>query len=405
VLGGKAVNATSVKQLTSGIDRFVTQDSAGYFHVEASGRALMIFSNDLLFIHIPKTGGMSVSEYLMEVLPKPIYYAHPGFDESLVDRGVCQFAGIRHENMEEARGVVRQYGFELRSFPAILVVLRNPYSLEVSRYSYLRAGYPWDKGPNQKLALSQDFETFARLSTFHGGASRSIERYLLLDGAIPERLRILRFETLVEDVRNCLSSLGLPISNEFPWKNKSSHSDYRAYYTEAAEEAVFNRYRWVFEQEYYPRMTEEDLLVGRRAVQNQPWLPDAYLQLIQRVREEVDQIVPPSAVVAVVNRGDSRLRDFNGRRALDFPLDHDGTYAGYHPADSSEAIGHLRNASHCWGCEYLVFPSTAFWWLEYYADLKQQLDEFHEPLWESAHCSIYRITRTSLKKPDGKRKA
>lgn len=229
----------------------------------------MIFSKDLLFIHIPKTGGMSVSDYLLDVLPKPVYYAHPDFDESLAARGVHQIKGKRHETLAEARDVVRTHGFHIQDFPAIVAVLRNPYSLEVSRYSYLQAGHPWDRGPNQRLALTEDFGTFAQLSTYHGGATRAIEHYLLLDGALPERLRVLRFETLVDDIKACLQSLGLPAAGEFPWKNRSPHLDYRAYYTGAAEQAVFDRYRWVFDKGYYERMTSEELELGACEVQKQ----------------------------------------------------------------------------------------------------------------------------------------
>ena len=37
----------------------------------------MIFSKDVLFIHVPKTGGMSTSGYLLDMLPRPVYLTHP----------------------------------------------------------------------------------------------------------------------------------------------------------------------------------------------------------------------------------------------------------------------------------------------------------------------------------------
>ena len=50
----------------------------------------------------------------------------------------------------------------------------------------------------------------------------------------------------------------------------------------------------------------------------------------------------------------------------------DGTYAGHHPADSAEAIAHLE-ALRAKGAEYIVFPQTALWWLDYYDALRELL--------------------------------
>lgn len=44
----------------------------------------------------------------------------------------------------------------------------------------------------------------------------------------------------------------------------------------------------------------------------------------------------------VVSRGDSDLLNLGGRQAWHFPQTEDGVYAGYYPADSTEAITHLE---------------------------------------------------------------
>jgi hypothetical protein len=215
----------------------------------------VIFCKDLLFIHIPKTGGMSVSQYLLKLLPKPVYYAQPTPDDNIQDKGIVQIPGKRHESLDEARKVVSEYGLEICDFPLILTILRNPYSLEVSRYAYLRAGHPWDRGPNQQLALTADFETFAKESFYHGGPSKTIESYLLLDGKLPENLEIVKFEELVEGVEKALRRIGIEAGvADFPWVNRSQHADHRSYYTEGAEEAVYRRYKWVFDHGFYERM-------------------------------------------------------------------------------------------------------------------------------------------------------
>ena len=133
---------------------------------------------------------------------------------------------------------------------------------------------------------------------------------------------------------------------------------------------------------------------------------DAYLTQIERMRGEVSRNVPEAAVVAVVNRGDRRLIELDVRRAFDFPQSAAGSYLGHHPADSQEAIAHVRTAITRWGCEYLVFPASAFWWLEFYGELRQQLETSHVPIWDSANCRIYRLTRPkpAVRKRAGKRR-
>jgi hypothetical protein len=168
--------------------------------------------------------------------------------------GVIQVEGSRHETVGGAREVVQRYGYDLSQFPMILAGLRNPYHMEVSRYTYLQKGNPWDRGYNQDLALNDDFETFAIKSTDHGGRARPIQSYFLVDGRRPERLEIVKAEALEQQVRAVLQQIGLSSDFQFPHLNSSLHEDYRAYYTEKAEEAVYQRYRWVFENGFYERM-------------------------------------------------------------------------------------------------------------------------------------------------------
>ena len=64
----------------------------------------------------------------------------------------------------------------------------------------------------------------------------------------------------------------------------------------------------------------------------------------------------------VVSRGDEALLELDGRARQHFPQAEDGGWAGHHPADSEEAIGHLE-ALRGSGASYLVVPPTYRWWL------------------------------------------
>lgn len=108
------------------------------------------------------------------------------------------------------------------------------------------------------------------------------------------------------------------------------------------------------------------------------------------VRRAATELLPPGASVLVVSRGDERLLELEGIRAGHFPQTEGGTYAGHHPADSQEAITHLERLRRG-GAEFVLFPSTAFWWLEYYAGLRAYLERQGHAIHRDESCAIYRL--------------
>jgi hypothetical protein len=97
-----------------------------------------------------------------------------------------------------------------------------------------------------------------------------------------------------------------------------------------------------------------------------------YRQLTRRIREVVRGTLPRDATVSVVSKGDDELLDLYGRLAWHFPQDEKGAYPGHYPAGSTAAVAHLE-ALRAKGAEYLLFPATAFWWLEHYGGFKRHL--------------------------------
>src|ERR1700688_3293412 len=117
----------------------------------------MLFSDKLLFIHVPKTGGMSVTQFLIDNIPErvtllaPPYRPNPSLSLPLRVRAkmwikhtlrrlripgfihVSYAEGMRHERMADAALALVRFGRRLEDFETILAVVRNPYDLEVSR--------------------------------------------------------------------------------------------------------------------------------------------------------------------------------------------------------------------------------------------------------------------------------
>jgi glycosyltransferase involved in cell wall biosynthesis len=114
-------------------------------------------------------------------------------------------------------------------------------------------------------------------------------------------------------------------------------------------------------------------------------------QLVPDVLSAVAESVPSDATVAVVSKGDHALLELGGRRGRHFPDDPSGVYLGHHPADSADAIERLEAARRD-GVEFLVFPGTAFWWLDHYAEFARHLrDHYRELLRRDGTCVIYEL--------------
>lgn len=89
-------------------------------------------------------------------------------------------------------------------------------------------------------------------------------------------------------------------------------------------------------------------------------------------RDLVQMCAGDSAQVAVVSRGDDELLALRNATGSHFPSTAEGRYAGYHPADSEQALGFLKEARLS-GATHLAVPATSSWWLTHYAGLRDHL--------------------------------
>jgi hypothetical protein len=114
---------------------------------------------------------------------------------------------------------------------------------------------------------------------------------------------------------------------------------------------------------------------------------ESYAELVERIRAVALGTLPPGARVLVVSRGDDALLP-SELAAAHFPQTADGRYAGYHPADSDAAIAHLEQCR-AEGAEFLLLPSTAYWWLDYYGGLLQHLIGRGRVIHHDGHCVVF----------------
>jgi hypothetical protein len=225
----------------------------------------MLLSENVLYIHVPKTGGMALTSHLMGLLPgRKVYTApepHPELLSSCNPDEVQYVRGSRHETLEEAQAILADLGYDVSRFSVVIAGTRNPYALEVSRYAYLQSGHAVDAGDEQDLAMNSDFSTFAVRSDRN--LSSPIHRYYTIGGQIPANLRVIRQELLDDDLQRIMAELGIPCRIPVVRDNESLHDDYRSYYTPASEAAVYERYRWIFDAGWYERMDLVDFTPAR----------------------------------------------------------------------------------------------------------------------------------------------
>lgn len=210
----------------------------------------MIWNNKILFIHTPKTAGMSMTGMLLESLDGPVSITGP-FDNR-TENGVQYLQGKRHETLVDAESFLTYRNKSIRDFEKIFCVMRNPYDLELSRYSYLRKNLPHDKGPAQTIALENDYKNYLRQAPFFGMNPPRLHLYFSINGHLPENLVVLKFERLNEDIKTFMSPYMKP-GYQLPFENASTHKKYEEVYDEETEELCFERNRWFFEKGFYAR--------------------------------------------------------------------------------------------------------------------------------------------------------
>lgn len=152
----------------------------------------MICTDEAAFIHVPKTGGMSVTRFLINALDGPVVL----FAAGKVDGHIKQLAatpeaaakmrlvkGRRHARCHTAAEEIRGAGLKLP--PLAFSIVREPVSLMVSYYKYMQSPKVWrQRGmePDKligapKLAMELPFAEFVAKADFYGLTDIQIDEY------------------------------------------------------------------------------------------------------------------------------------------------------------------------------------------------------------------------------------
>lgn len=260
------------------------------------------YNDDVLFIHIPKTGGTSAKYYMAENLPDVLWPKPPEVfaedagrdspndeDERLAYEAIAAsklpIGHIPLKDIEEFTG--RSPG----SFKVIFGIVRNPYAQQVSQWWFWKrryalghkhphdvaaAKYPrihgWLRDPMcdfhlwyeqrwhaaEQLARSSQTEGYGEMGGFY-------KYWLTIDGVMPPNLKILKAEdlddTLPAELAPFMDHEPPPVPHKnagegMPWENCFKAGVDTApdgtivgqEYVNESLRAVHYKFRWVFDE-------------------------------------------------------------------------------------------------------------------------------------------------------------
>ena len=218
----------------------------------------MVFNHEVLFLHLGKTGGTSVSWFLCNTLQPPVFIvAQKGILEKTKPQGYeFLIGGKRHANLPEAQGIVGKYGMKLTDFKLILVMVRNPVDIEFSHYRHLgkqkvmqRAGkLAGNTRLNSRIKAAQgSFQDFALTKFTH--YEGQLKDFFVIKNKMPQNLKIIRTEEMNEVIPDLLR----PFQKHYkplPHRNKSDEAA-RKDLSRKALRNIYTKYRWIYDQGFY----------------------------------------------------------------------------------------------------------------------------------------------------------
>lgn len=180
------------------------------------------------FLHIPKTAGLSLDEYLKNVIGSP----EKGFG--------------RHNCLDNTYTLIpKDY--------KIISVIRNPYDRLVSNYEFWKTCY--DKNNihfAHEAAFTRTYKEWVIewLVNTDFSQAQPTKYFMTVDGKVPDNVVVLRFENIEQEINDLIKSLGIETDEKFPHNNKTKHKDYNLYYDDELRQVVYDWEKWCFENYY-----------------------------------------------------------------------------------------------------------------------------------------------------------
>ncbi|MCL7487082.1 MAG: hypothetical protein M8357_02765 [Desulfobulbaceae bacterium] len=248
----------------------------------------MIFNDEVIFIHIGKTAGMSCTRYLLHNLKRPVYNCHK---DALIDSKLVGLSDIipcidmevsRHSTLAEALQYIKRFnGKQLDDFKKVFAVIRHPFTLEYSFYSHLRKPHVKKFRKNQPELLelaAGEFIDFVKKGGYHR-TNISPDQFFRLSGEIPHNVELIRFEEIVPAFVGAVAPfIKTDSTYQFPTRNKTQYTQEKrgiwanlstlfgknihkthqqrmieSALTDEVKELIYQKYKYMFDSGLYSR--------------------------------------------------------------------------------------------------------------------------------------------------------
>jgi len=211
----------------------------------------MVFNHEVLYIHLGRTGGISVTNYLCNILKPPVIQVVSADEYGYINQSGHEFIipWKRHANLLETAAFLKPLGISLSDFKLIFCVVRNPFDLDYSFYKQLNTEkcqkqLASDPASQQSLSAAQgNYETFAlqNFTPYQG----QLKDFFEINGKIPENMKVIRFEEISSAVPGIIKPFAIR-DIPFPHLNKSDEKKTsRGDLSPEASICVCRKYDWI----------------------------------------------------------------------------------------------------------------------------------------------------------------
>lgn len=238
------------------------------------------YNDDVLFVHIPKTGGTAVKHYMVEHMPD-VRWPKPGDEKAIAESRLP----IGHIPLRDVADLV---GRPLSSWDRIVAVIRNPYEQQISQWWFWHKRYAeGDNHPHCRAAAKHprihswlrdpmcdfhlwyehrfhphdEFRLRAAVTDYHDWGGY-YWYWLSVNGELPPNLMILRQENLEHALPLALAPYIDGPPPEMRRTNAGEPMDLELVMGAGGVEAgaasmdiITRKFRWCFEHGYYRQMT------------------------------------------------------------------------------------------------------------------------------------------------------
>jgi len=218
----------------------------------------MLWCEDYCFVHYPKTAGKTLSRFFVQAWKnkKLAGFISPGQVDELADLELEKtgiVVGRGHENLKESAQIIRDAGYDIEAMKAVFVCIRNPYDLMVSNYHFMKETYKNNQDKKNFIIANEcEFPEYCEKVGVSTPAN-----WMTIDGEAPANLQIIRFEQLNADLRRYATEHGFPVP-PLDHLNSSKRGHYSDYMCPRSEQAVYDKFTFIFENGFYERESFDD---------------------------------------------------------------------------------------------------------------------------------------------------